>query len=87
MTRRLLSYLDNPDTAELLAFGFGLPPAPVLRPPRALAMVSAVMAQLAMVAGHVRIVPVADSEVSPTPRTEVDGEGILHRPPVSGWCE
>ncbi len=30
MTALSLAYLNNPETAEILAFGFGLPPASVL---------------------------------------------------------
>ena len=30
MTRRLLSYLNDADTAEALAYGFGVPPEPAL---------------------------------------------------------
>ena len=30
MTALSLAYLNNPETAETLAFGFGLPPASVL---------------------------------------------------------
>ena len=30
MTRRLLSYLNDADTAEALAFGYGVPPEPAL---------------------------------------------------------
>ncbi len=30
MTALSLAYLNNPDTAEALAFGYGLPPAPIL---------------------------------------------------------
>ena len=30
MTRRLLSYLNDADTAEALAFGYGIPPEPAL---------------------------------------------------------
>ena len=29
MTRRLLSYLNDADTAEALAFGYGIPPEPI----------------------------------------------------------
>ena len=30
MTRRLLSYLNDADTVEVLAFGYGVPPEPAL---------------------------------------------------------
>ncbi len=30
MTRRLLSYLNDADTAEALALGYGVPPEPAL---------------------------------------------------------
>ena len=30
VTRRPLAYLDNPDTVEALAYGYGIPPTPVL---------------------------------------------------------
>ncbi len=30
MTRRLLSYLNDADQAEALAYGFGVPPEPAL---------------------------------------------------------
>ena len=30
MSALSLAYLNNPDTAEALAFGYGIPPAPIL---------------------------------------------------------
>ncbi len=36
MTRRFLSYLSDADTAEALAFGYGIPPGPALTEVRCL---------------------------------------------------
>ncbi len=36
MTGRLLSYLNDADTAEALAYGFGIPPEPALTEVRCL---------------------------------------------------
>ena len=36
MTRGFLSYLNNADTAEALAYGFGIPPEPVRAEVRAI---------------------------------------------------
>ena len=36
MTRRLLSYPNDADTAEALAYGYGVPPEPVLTEVRCL---------------------------------------------------
>ena len=36
MTRRLLSYLNDADTAEALTYGFGVPPEPALTEVRCL---------------------------------------------------
>ncbi len=36
MTRRLLSYLNDADTVEVLAYGYGVPPEPVLTEVRCL---------------------------------------------------
>ncbi len=36
MTGRLLSYLNDADTAEALAYGFGIPPEPVRAEVRAI---------------------------------------------------